>query len=168
MTSHWGLWACGVLLFFNDALFPDSSASAFESPADTPEDIDYKEAFKHAMEMGLPPPILLGALNPPSCLSSLPPSAAVAPVAAPPNSISAAIQPHLNPDIWNVPAPNSVVPPMPNPEPEPVPEPALEVQVPVVKPKPKLKHKCKAIDMEHTAVGGDEQVGTGSTAGRKT
>ncbi|KAF8833921.1 hypothetical protein BDN67DRAFT_1017046 [Paxillus ammoniavirescens] len=150
----------------------DSSASAFESPADTLEDIDYKEAFEHAMEMGLPPPIFPGAPSPSSCLSSLPPSAAMAPVAAPSNSISAAMQPHLNLDIRNAPAPNSVVPPMPNSEPEPVPElvlavpePALE---PAVKPKPKSKHKGKAVDMEHTAVGGDEQVGTGSTAGRKT
>ncbi|KIK75447.1 hypothetical protein PAXRUDRAFT_18994 [Paxillus rubicundulus Ve08.2h10] len=153
----------------------DSSASAFESPADASEDIDYEEAFEHAMEMGLPPPILPGALSPPSCLSSLPPSTAAAPVAAPSDSISAAMQPYLNPDIWNVLAPNSVVPPMPNSEPEPVPKlapavpgPALEVQVPAVKPKPKLKHKGKAVDMEHAAVGGDEQVGTGSTAGRKT
>ncbi|KIK78172.1 hypothetical protein PAXRUDRAFT_17029 [Paxillus rubicundulus Ve08.2h10] len=153
----------------------NSSASAFESPADTSEDINYEEAFEHAMEMGLPPPILPGALSPPSCLSSLPPSTAAAPVTAPSNSISAAMQPHLNPDIRNAPAPNSVVPPMPNSEPEPVPElapavpePALEVQVPAVKPKPQSKHKGKAVDMEHTAVGGDEQVGTSSTAGRKT
>ncbi|KIK92438.1 hypothetical protein PAXRUDRAFT_13238 [Paxillus rubicundulus Ve08.2h10] len=170
-----GSWAHGVLSFFNDALFPDSSDSAFESPADASEDIDYEDAFERAMEMGLPPPILPGALSPPSCLSSLPPSAAAAPVAAPSDSILAAMQPHLNLDIWNAPAPNSVVPPMPNSEPEPVPEmapavpgPALEVQVPAVKPKSKLKCKGKAVDMEHAAVGGDEQVGTGSTAGRKT
>ncbi|KIJ21126.1 hypothetical protein PAXINDRAFT_152776 [Paxillus involutus ATCC 200175] len=174
MVSAVAVVACGVLSFFNDALFPDSSNSAFEStlPVDTPEDIDYEEAFECAMEMGLPPPVLPGAPSLPS--SSLHTSAA-APVMviAPPtlNSISAAMQlEHLN--LGNPPVPNGVAM---------VPKPALaaaaalapeiqpEAPMPMPKPKSRRKGKVANAGTVDTALSGlDKQLGTGSTTARKT
>ncbi|KAF9223575.1 hypothetical protein BS17DRAFT_766875 [Gyrodon lividus] len=132
-----------------------SSSSAFEptAPFNVLEDVDYEEAFKCAMEMGLPQPVIPNTSSLP--LSSTSTSAATpVTVTAPPNldCISAAIQlEHLN--LGNPPVLNDVVVPVPAPEPalaaaatDLASEVLLEVPVSKPKSKPAGRHKDKATD----------------------